>query len=105
MYQYKYTKYIKKINQSGGNKILDLNDNNLQLGNDVQKNVKLLFEKYGNIFSIRNSEITIPVKLFKIKIVSNELEFFELRIHQPKRTRVQTPFSICIDMKSNDFEQ
>lgn len=108
-YYNKYLKYKEKLhnlkmNQYGGNQIFDLDNDDLITKKDVQQNLKLLVKTYGNNFYIKHNEITVPVRLHKIKTISNGLIFFELHMQLDKRTHIQPPFSIqFIDIKTNEL--
>ena len=107
MYKQKYIKYKTKylglkMNQKGGG-IFDLNDQ-YYFGENVQENILFLHEKFGEKFIIKKNTISVPIELQQIKIVSNDLTFYELRYDKPDRTYIQSPFAIWfIDMKTMEL--
>jgi hypothetical protein len=95
----KYLKYrnkylLLKLNQNGGSKIFDLSQD-YQFNNEVQENLKKLYQEFGNNFIIQSKKInlSVPVSLKKLKYYSG-LEFYQLSYYEEKPTNVIKPFKI-----------
>ena len=109
MYKQKYlkykTRYLKqKMNQdipkmNEGSNIFDL-DKNYDFGTNVQDNILILKEKFGESFFIKNQDILFPVELiYKEGLIINH-KYYELCYDEPERTYLQKPFSVWF----NDIE-
>lgn len=124
-YSYKYleykTKYLNLINnQTGGVrdikdikdvkslKIFDLSKNH-NFGSDVQKNLDVLYSKFGKKFIIKFNEIKVPVILTKITILANNKNFYTMFYDIKYKTNSLYPFKIdfidkhTLDISNNSF--
>jgi hypothetical protein len=96
-FKYKIFGLHLKGNLSEDAKIFDLFSKNSKKHvfkkGEVQKNIKFIYQKYGENFSIKYKDHILPVNL-TIKCLPNGREYFSLKYDFPNRTLELLPFRI-----------
>jgi len=86
-------------------KIFDLSKEYKFIGKDVQKNISVLYKKFGKRFTIKYKKMKVPVSLYKRIFKHSGKTFFILEYYQTKRTEELKPFKIeFIDESSSDYK-
>ncbi len=76
------------------NKIFDLNNFDIKFNAKLESNLALVKKTFGSKFIIKYNEIEVPVIFSKIKLDSNNFEFYVLKYDEPDRTDDLYPFKI-----------
>ncbi len=93
-FKYKSFDLHLKGNLLEENKLFDLFDSKHSFKRgEVQKNIKKVYEKYGENFNIKYKEHVLPVILTK-KTLPNGREYFSMKYDFPNRTLELLPFRI-----------
>lgn len=72
--------------------------------NNLQNNLKKIYEKYGNNFNLRYKKKVLPIIFEKVKLIYNGIEYYELKYDIPKRTDYLIPLIISfIDIPSKEI--
>jgi hypothetical protein len=89
-------KYIDMLNQKGGTKIFNLeNEYDCFVSDDLQNNLAELEKKFSNSFHIKNADIDLIFELEKINHKPyNNIEFYRLIHKVEKRTTSREPLVI-----------
>lgn len=89
-------KYLKLLNGGGkSNKIFNLLKKHPEFKkNDVQNNLKLFIEKYGETFDIKYGPIILKNVMIKKKKISNGKQFYSIVYDIPNRTQDLAPMII-----------
>lgn len=90
---------------NGAGLLLDLNKSH-RFGDSVQKNLKDIIIKYGNKFSIKNKDIILPSKIYKVKYQYNKKLSYYSIIYDGVREQSLYPFKVDFlddtNMEKND---
>ncbi len=86
--------FMKKNKQKGaGLKIFDLNSD-IKMSNNVEKNLDMIYKKFGSKFKIKYFDLEVKVILEKITLDTNNFTFYRLRFYEKYSFESLLPFKI-----------